>query len=94
MIWIKFSLWLLLLYGFYYAVVIGWDYHRLRKPPAGSGDEELTFMADEDKAQTIPDAPSSGDIASAVIASGGVSIRQTFSLAREEAIEFTRAVSF
>ena len=93
MTWLKFALWLSVLYLFYYAALILWDHLRSGRQPSGENAHELTFEEDLVPTREVPDtAPQIYD--SSILSSGGVSLKQLFNLAREEAIEFTRPVSF
>ena len=91
--WIKFAIWLSGLYAIYYAAVILWDITLNGRSPAGPTSNELTFVE-----HVEPERPDYEHISeqqgSAMISSGGVSLQQLFMLAREEAVEFTRSVSF
>jgi hypothetical protein len=93
MTWIKFTLWLSGSYTAYYAALILWDFIRNGRKPAGSDTHELTFVEHIEPARaeidTVPEF-----YPSAVISSGGQSLKQIFNLAKEEVIEFTRGVSF
>ena len=93
MTWIKFALWLCGLYIFYYLMVIIWDILKNRRPAAVSGNDELTFTEHVAPVSALPEliGPHKGD---PIISSGGASLKQLFSLAREEAIEYIRPVSF
>lgn len=89
----KFVLWLSIIYSAYYGALILWDLLRSRKLPA---DERSHMISFEDDKETVTDiAPPKPEVYDAsVLSSGGVSLKQLFNLAREEAIEFTRPVSF
>jgi hypothetical protein len=93
MTWIKFALWLCGIYFTYYAAMIFWDIIRSGFSSTVSETHELSFAEHFEPirpgAEYIKEYP-----ASAVVDSGGVSLKQLFSLAREEAVEYTRAVSF
>jgi len=91
--WTKFLLWLGSIYLAYYGAVILWDFLRGRSLPADEKPFELSF---EDELQTVREvtAPEPEIYDASVLSSGGVSLKQLFSLAREEAIEYTRPVSF
>jgi len=93
MTWIKFAIWLSGSYLIYYTALIFWDSIRSRRSPAGSDTHELTFVEHIEPVRSEPEAVSEFH-GSAVMSSGGVSLKQMFNLAREEAVEFTRAVSF
>jgi hypothetical protein len=93
MTWIKFAIWLCGIYTAYYAGVLFWDYIRSGKTPAAKDAHELTFVEDFPPVKLEADSVNEYK-GSSLMSSGGVSLKQMFSLAREEAIEFTRAVSF
>lgn len=90
---IKFALWLSGIYLAYYLALILWDTLRSGHTPESSGPHHLTFSEHQEAVPRMlqPEAELSG---SAVISSGGVSLKQLYSLAKEEMIEYTRAVSF
>ena len=91
--WIRFALWLSAIYFTYYGGVILWDMLRIRKVPPDERSHVLTFVEDIVPVSETPEpAPEIYD--SSVLSSGGVSLKQMFSLCREEAVEFTRPVSF
>jgi hypothetical protein len=93
MTWIKFALTLSGIYAIYYAAVILWDFLRGKKQPADERSHVITFEEHtEPRKETSEVHPEIYD--SSVLSSGGVSLKQLFSLARAEAIEFTRPVSF
>ncbi|MFD0764510.1 hypothetical protein ACFQZI_06575 [Mucilaginibacter lutimaris] len=91
--WMKFMLWLSIIYLAYYAVVLLWDFLRSRKLPADERSDIISFDDDSEPVREIP-APEPEVYNASVLSSGGVSLKQLFSLAREEAIEYTRPVSF
>jgi len=91
--WIKFAIWLSGLYTIYYAAVILWDITRNGRSPAGAASNELTFAEHIEPSRPEPEYISEQQ-GSAMISSGGVSLQQLFMLAREEAIEYIRPVSF
>lgn len=95
MTWIKFILWLLGVYTAYYAALITWDF--LRNQRRGSAEDtlqELTFVEDFEPVK-LPAEDSAGQgKESPVVSSGGVSLKQLFNLAREESVEYVKAVSF
>lgn len=92
MTWIKFATWLCGLYVLYYLGIILWDLMKSRLPPSKTVSHELTFS--EDIAPVSKFAEYQPVFSDPVISSGGVSLRQLFNLAREEAIEYIRPVSF
>lgn len=91
--WIQFALWMGVIYLIYYAGLILWDFLRNGKKPGGEQSHEISFEEDIEPVRAIPDEQAPLYDAS-VLSSGGVSLKQLFNLAREEAIEFTRPVSF
>ena len=93
MTWIKFALWLCALYIFYYLLIILWDIMKNRMRSVKGSVNELTFSENVSPVSAMPEYNDSGDD-DPVISSGGVSLKQMFSLAREEAIEYIRPVSF
>lgn len=95
MTWIKFALWITVIYTVYYGVILLIDFMRNRHKQAGNDVPELTFVEDIAPVRVdLPKTEGEQHPVSAVIASGGVVLKQMFGLAREEAVEFTRAVSF
>ncbi len=90
MTWIKFITCLTILYAAYYGVMILIDITRAGKKPVGETSSELTFVHDEDPVRIVP----GDDNDDPIIFSGGQTLQQIFSLAREEVIEYTRPVSF
>ena len=93
MTWIKFALWLCGLYAFYYGWLVLWDLFRSSKLPAAEDSHELTFVESTQPQRTETESDTEY-FPSALTSSGGVNLKQLFNLAREEAIEYTRAVSF
>ncbi|WP_432328102.1 hypothetical protein ACRQ5D_34160 [Mucilaginibacter sp. P25] len=93
MSWIKFTLWLIGIYSAYYSSLIFWDSRRGKEESKSEAGDELTFVEHAEPVKPegtdVPKVPPSP-----VVSSGGVTIRQLFSLAQQEAIEFTRPVSF
>jgi hypothetical protein len=91
--WIKFLLWLSIIYLAYYAALLLWDYLRSGKLPS---DERPNVLSFDDDAEPVKEIEASRPEVydASVLSSGGVSLKQLFSLAREEAIEYTRPVSF
>jgi hypothetical protein len=77
----------------YYVLLIFMDYLRDRKNPDADDDNVLTFAEDRRPVIVIPDTTPETDN-SPVVSSGGVSLKQLFSLAQEEAIAYIKAVSF
>ena len=102
--WLHFSIWVAGLYLLYYLVVILLDVAASKRAPAANTNSgELTFSEtvqpkqlqhepdEEVPAETTKAAerPRSG-----VTATGGVSLKDFFNLARQESIIYTRPVSF
>jgi hypothetical protein len=104
--WLHFFLWIACIYAIYYLVIIFTDFLRTgNKPDAQGWVNELTFSEIESPQRIVMEEqsislPITGSKAgnsqggSAVIASGGVLIRELFSLARKESIVYTGQVSY
>jgi hypothetical protein len=107
--WLHFLLWVAGIYLFYYLIVILIDIAAGgRSPAAIAAGHELTFSeqvestrmehnVDSAAKASIPGVRDTGIKISAdpeIMASGGVPIKDIFSLARKEAIIFTRSVSY
>ena len=103
--WLHFSIWVAGLYLMYYLVVILLDVAASKRAPAAqSNSGELTFSetVQAQKLQHEPDEePPPPEAAKAaerprpgVIATGGVSLKDFFNLAKQESIIYTRPVSF
>lgn len=92
MTWIKFTTWLCGLYIIYYLGLILWDLMKNRLPATKTGSGELSFSEDISPVAAFADFPS--EAGEPVMSSGGVTLRQLFNLAREEAIEYIRPVSY
>ncbi|MGZ3943298.1 MAG: hypothetical protein ACXVJB_00075 [Mucilaginibacter sp.] len=99
--WIHFLLWLAGIYFLYYLTVILLDTAKHQNPQtAGANGHELTFfeqhsphdaalLLQESEAQFAHDLGTPN-----MIASGGVLLKDVFSLARKEAIVYLKEVSF
>jgi hypothetical protein len=96
MTWIQFLLAIAGLYSIYYLANIGIDVIKSRGPEKDIGlINELTFSEDIKPKKAEAPAPAIfPGTAAPVIASGGVSLKEIFSLARKDAIQLTRKVSF
>lgn len=92
--WIKFTIWILGIYTCYYAVLILWDLFRAKRSESSNDKPELTFITDEEPVRVVGEEPSFSGVGSAVISSGGVSLKDLFNLARDESVEYIKAVSF
>lgn len=98
--WVHFLSWVGGLYLVYYLALILFDYSRSGKQNAPVSNE-LTFSEDiaPKKIEHLPDKPDinpqkAQGSESPVIGSGGVSLKNLFGLCREEAVIYTRPVSF
>ena len=92
--WIKFAIWLFGIYTAYYSALLAWDFRAGNRSSGDDETRELTFVNDEETVKDVPDEPSVNERVSPVVSSGGTSLKQTFNLAREDAIDYIRAVSF
>ncbi|QKJ28382.1 hypothetical protein HQ865_00940 [Mucilaginibacter mali] len=95
--WTHFLLWLAVGYGLYYLIVILADLARSKRLDVTSGNPyELTFSEQVTPVQlaTQPAAPAKSSNKNEVLGSGGVPITDLFRLAKQEAIIYTRSVSF
>jgi len=94
MTWIKFAIWLFGIYTAYYTSLVLWDVLQKKHTSVADRLSELTFVDDPELVKEVPDEPSETEAGSPVVSSGGVTLKQTFNLAREDAIAYIRAVSF
>ncbi|TSJ40953.1 hypothetical protein FO440_14550 [Mucilaginibacter corticis] len=99
--WLHFAGWVAGLYLLYYLGLISFDASRSKrmKSAAGSGELTLTEDIEPKKIDYLPDKPDTTTekaqpLKSPIIGSGGVSLKNLFNLCREEAIIYTRPVSF
>ena len=99
--WIHFTLWMAGIYFLYYLTVILLDTAKNKRlQSAGSNGHELTFSehsAPRDAALLLQEteAQSAHNLGTPdMIASGGVLLKDVFSLARKEAIVYLKEVSF
>lgn len=99
--WINFTLWLAGVYFLYYLTVILLDTAKNKRlQTAGGSGHELTFSEQHqphDAALLLQEteAQSAQNLGTpAMIASGGVLLKDVFSLARKEAIVYLKEVSF
>jgi hypothetical protein len=94
--WLHFLYWTAGLYTLYYLAVILLD--NTRKGEVKTISNELSFSETviPQKIEHLPDKPKEilSRIAPPIIASGGVSLKDLFGLCREEAIVYTKSVSF
>ena len=93
--WIHFSLWVAGIYTLYYLSVILIDLAGAKNVPAAASTNELTF-SEEVPTQKLEHRAEeeTNPTGNAMIASGGVPIRELFSLARKELIVYTKSVSY
>ena len=94
MTWIKFAIWLFGCYTAYYTSLVLWDVFQTKRTTVKEASGELTFVDDVEQVKEVPDEASEIEVGSPVVSSGGVTLKQTFNLAREDAIAYIRAVSF
>jgi len=102
--WLNFSIWLAGLYLLYYLVVILLDVAASKRVPAQAVSGELTFSEPvqpkqlqlEPEEEVLPAEPTKAAERprSGVTATGGVSLKDFFNVARQESIIYTRPVSF
>ena len=95
--WTHFLLWLAVGYGLYYLVVILADLARSKGQGLATGNlHELTFSEQVTPIQPATQAmqPVKPTNTNEVLGSGGVPITDLFRLAKQEAIIYTRGVSF
>ena len=95
--WTHFLLWLAGGYGLYYLIVIVSDLVRSKRQNiATANPHELTFSEQVTPVQltTQTTAPIKSTNKNEVLGSGGVPITDLFRLAKQEAIIYTRGVSF
>ena len=93
MTWLKFALWLLILYAAYYGAVITGDLFQQRRRPKEKASGALSFSEAPEIIKPVLE-PAAAVNSSPLSASGGVSLKQLFNLCREEAVEYRRAVSY
>lgn len=100
--WTHFLLWLAVIYSLYYITIILLDLAATKRNSIAGGKPELTFTEQvtpvrlNNSTETKPDLkPKSGKPEPAeVLGSGGVPLSDLFRLARQDAIIYTRAVSY
>jgi len=100
--WTHFLLWLAVIYSLYYITLILLDLAASKRISKPGGSSELTFSEQVtpirlgEASETVAGSAKtpSGQKESEVIGSGGVPITDLFRLAKQEAIIYTRSVSF
>ena len=93
MTWIKFLLWLSGIYSLYYAGMLAFDGLLAGRIAVEDPAPVLTFTEEHQVKRPEPGLTQQAPVSS-LFSSGGLSLKQLFNLAREEAIEYTRPVSF
>lgn len=94
--WIHFFIWVAGIYTLYYLAVIGIDVAGAGRTPATKSlTNELTF-SEQVETQRLEHKQEEEvkPTGNAMIASGGVPIKELFSLARRELIVYTKSVSY
>lgn len=107
--WTQFLLSLAAVYSLYYLLNVLFDLLRSRgQPAAEAGHDELVFTEEHQPRQVSADEPPAGEakgpdaeprsrqaISSGPLQStGGVSLKQLFSLAQSDLIEYTKAIPY
>jgi hypothetical protein len=100
--WTHFLLWLTAIYSLYYITLILLDLTSGKRKAAAVRTSELTFSEQVSPVRLGTDAEPQQDLKkkhstpkpAEVISSGGVPITDLFRLAKQEAIIYTRSVSF
>ncbi|WEA01733.1 hypothetical protein [Mucilaginibacter sp. SJ] len=93
MTWLKFLGWISGIYIVYYLLVAGWDILRQRSS-AEKDDEQDELTLAEAVAPVAVGTSEEPRGENVLFSSGGVNLKQMFNLARDEAIEYVKAVSF
>jgi hypothetical protein len=92
--WLHFCLWVCGIYMLYYLTIIFTDLARARSPTK-TASHELSFAEDHGpELLNVADHAPAAKLQPSMIASGGISLKETFGLARQDMLEYTRAVSF
>lgn len=95
--WLHFILWTAGFYVLYYLVMIGYDLSFNGRKTPKTTTHELTFSESilPQQIEHLPDkAPDQPKPQPAIIGSGGVTLKNLFGLCRDEAVLYTRSVSF
>ena len=95
--WLHFILTITGGYLLYYAAMILYDLKTSGRAAAPIGTGELTFSETvlPQQVEHLPDkTPESPKAQSAIVGSGGVTLKNLFGLCRDEAVLYTRSVSF
>jgi len=95
--WLHFIFWTAGIYLLYYPAMILYDLKTSGTAAPKSALNELTFSESvlPQQVEHLPDKPAEEPkTKSPIIASGGVTLKNLFGLCREEAIIYTRPVSF
>jgi hypothetical protein len=94
--WLNFLCWTGGMYFLYYLAMVLLDNSRKKEVKSFSNELSFSETIFPQKIEHLPDKPIElpPKASSPIIASGGVSLKSLFGLAREEAIIYTKAVSF
>jgi len=107
--WTQFLLSLAAVYSLYYLLNVSFDLLRSRGQPTEDGNQdELVFSEDQQPRQVYTDQPTAGASQSSdtvpksrqaissgpLQTTGGVSLKQLFSLAQSDLIEYTKAIPY
>ena len=99
--WLHFSIWVAGLYVLYYLVIILLDVSTAKRKPAQAASGELTFAehVQPQRLEHEPDpepepAQARPKSSPGIVASGGVTLKDFFNVAKQESIIYTRPVSF
>jgi len=98
--WPHFILWIAGIYLLYYPAMILYDLKTSGPKSTGSASSELTFSEEntpfsvEHARKETPQKEAAPKPQPAIIGSGGVTLKNLFGLCREEAVLYTKPVSF
>jgi hypothetical protein len=95
--WLHFILWTAGIYFLYYPAMILYDFKTSGRAMPKSALNELTFSESilPQQVEHLPDKTAEeSKTQSPIIGSGGVTLKNLFGLCRQEAILYTRPVSF
>lgn len=94
MTWLKFLGWISGLYAVYYSIIAGWDILQQRSTGRNAEEENELSFAETIAPVAVTAEPAQPRGENVLFSSGGVNLKQMFNLARDEAIEYVKAVSF
>jgi hypothetical protein len=96
--WIHFSIWVAGLYLLYYLVIILLDVAAGKRKPTPAASGELTFseavQPQQLQHEPDPEPTPEAKVKPEIMASGGVTLKDFFRLAKQESIIYTKPVSF